>query len=89
MSTGQNYSKHQQKIIKNYYDNRGALSLQRLSELITDLYLAEGKARQSKWKQAASVLEKLSIPQSRIDHLHKQDDPSLLAKLVEELLAKE
>ena len=38
-------SKYQQKIIKNYYDNREAISLQRLSELVTELYLAEGKAR--------------------------------------------
>ena len=37
-------SKHQQKIIKNYYQNREAISLQRLSELVSELYLAEGKA---------------------------------------------
>ena len=34
-------SKYQQKVIKNYYDNREAISLQRLSELVTELYLAE------------------------------------------------
>ena len=38
-------SPYQQKIIKNYYKNRSALSHQRLSELVTDLYLAEGKKR--------------------------------------------
>ena len=42
-----NFTKHQQKIIKNYYDNRDAISLQRLSELVTELYLAEGKARET------------------------------------------
>ena len=40
------YSKHQQKIIKNYYDNRDAISLQRAQELVTELYLSEGKKRQ-------------------------------------------
>lgn len=89
MSTGRSYSKHQQKIINNYYNNRGAISLQRLGELVTDLYLAEGKARQTKWQQATSALEKLGIPQAQINHLRKQDDPALLAKLVEELMAKE
>jgi hypothetical protein len=44
------YSKHQQKIINNYYENREAISLQRLSELVTELYLAEGKARERQWK---------------------------------------
>jgi hypothetical protein len=89
MSPSRSYSKHQQKIIKNYYDNRGAISLQRLSELVTDLYLAEGKARETKWKQAVVALEKLGIPQKQILHLRQQDNPSLLAKLVEELMAKE
>jgi len=83
------YSKHQQKIIKNYYDNRGAISLQRLSELVTDLYLAEGKARESKWKQAISALEKLGLKPDRIQHLREQDNPAMLAKVVEEFMAKE
>lgn len=82
------HSKHQQKIIKNYYENKEAISLQRLSELVTELYLAEGKARGRVWKQITAALEKLKVPQSRIDHLEKQDNPALLAKLVEELLAK-
>jgi hypothetical protein len=82
------HSKHQQKIIKNYYENRDAISLQRLSELVTELYLAEGKARQRQWKYIIGALEKLRIPKTRIDHLVKQDNPSLVAKLVEELLAK-
>jgi hypothetical protein len=81
-------SKYQQKIIKNYYDNREAISLQRLSELVTELYLAEGKARQKQWKNIVSALEKLKVPASRIEHLVAQDNPSLVAKLVEELLAK-
>jgi hypothetical protein len=81
-------SKYQQKIIKNYYDNREAISLQRLSELVTELYLAEGKARQRQWKAIVSALEKLKIPPARIEHLVKQDNPALVAKLVEELLAK-
>lgn len=83
------YTKYQQNIIKNYYDNRDAISLQRLQELVTDLYLAEGKSRQTAWKHILATLTKLKIPQSRIDHLVKKDDPQLLAKLVEELMAKQ
>jgi hypothetical protein len=84
-----NYSKHQQKIIKNYYDNRDAISLQRLSELVTELYLAEGKARERQWKYIEGVLPKLGLSADRIAHLRTQDDPKLLAKLGEELLAKQ
>jgi hypothetical protein len=83
------FSKHQQKIIKNYYDNRESISLQRLSELVTELYLAEGKGREKQWKYIVGALEKLAIPSDRIEHLRKQDNPALLAKLVEELMAKQ
>src|SRR5262245_58779778 len=82
------YSSYQQKIIKNYYDNRETISLQRLSELVTDLYLAEGKKRAQCWKQIEAALVKLKAPASRIEHLKKKDDPALLAKMVEELMAK-
>ncbi len=84
-----NRSRHQERIIKRYYDNREAISLQRLSELVTELYLAEGKQRTQQWKYIVGALEKLEIPPSRIAHLREKDDPLLLAKLVEELIAKQ
>jgi predicted Mrr-cat superfamily restriction endonuclease len=83
------YSKHQQKIIRNYYQNRDAISLQRLQELVTELYLAEGKKREKQWEYVVAALEKLGLGQKRIEHLRKEDDPQLVAKVVEELLAKE
>ena len=84
-----NYSAHQQKIIKNYYQNRSAISLQRLQELVTELYLAEGKKRERQWKMIAGHLEKIGMKPDRIAKLIAQDDPALIAKLVEELLKKE
>ena len=83
------YSRYQQKIIKNYYDNRDAISLQRLSELVTDLYLAEGKSRATKWKQAAAAMEKLGVGADQIEHLVEQDNPALVAKVVEDLMNKQ
>lgn len=82
-------SKHQEKIIRNYYQNRDAIALQKLSEHVTELYLAEGKKRAQRWRHIIAALEKLEVPQSRIDHLREQDNPALLAKLVEELMAKQ
>ena len=38
-------SRYQQKIISNYYKNRDAISLQRVQEMVTELYLATGKKR--------------------------------------------
>ncbi len=81
-------SKYQEKIIRNYYQNQDAILMQRLSEQVTELYLAEGKARAKLWQRIRGVLEKLKVPATRIEHLVSSDNPSLLAKLVEELLAK-
>ncbi|MEX0679595.1 MAG: hypothetical protein WD063_21175 [Pirellulales bacterium] len=81
-------SKHQDKIIRSYYENRDAIALQRLGELVSELFLAEGKARERQWKNVVRALEKLKIPRDRIEHLVKQQNPSLVARLVEELLAK-
>jgi hypothetical protein len=82
------YSKHQSNIIKNYYENYGTIQLQKLQEQLTELYLSEGKAREKRWKQIIKSLENLKVPQSRIDHVRKSDNPQLLGKLIEELLAK-
>lgn len=82
------FTPYQQKIIKRYYDNAETGALQRLQELVANLYLAEGKARAQQWKHAKAAMEKLKVPATRIDHLVSSDNPALLAKLVEELLAK-
>jgi hypothetical protein len=82
------YTPHQQKIIKRYYNNQDAIQRQRLAELVTELYLSEGKKRQKVWVSIAAAMQKLGVAQSRIDHLLKQDNPALVAEVVKELEAK-
>jgi hypothetical protein len=79
------FTPHQQRIIKRYYANQDKIQLQKLSELVTELYLAEGKKRQRLWQTAAAAMKKLEVPQSRIDHILQRDDVALLARLVKEL----
>ena len=79
------FSKHQQNIIRNYYDNRETISLQRVQGLVTELYLSEGKKRQKHWQSLQGHLLKLSVKQETIDHLIQQDDPQLAAQLVQRL----
>ncbi len=79
---------HQQKIVKRYYNNLDAVKLQRLQELVTELYLAEGKKRTKYWNDAKKAMEQIGVPQSRIDVLVKEDKPEMLAELVKELYAK-
>ncbi|HVW39677.1 MAG TPA: hypothetical protein VHB99_20305 [Pirellulales bacterium] len=81
-------TKYQEKIIRNYYQNQDAILLQRLGEQVTELYLAEGKARAKQWERVKASLEKLKVPASRVKHIVESDNPALVAKLLEELLAK-
>jgi hypothetical protein len=76
---------YQQKIVQRYYDNLDTLKLQRLSELVGEIYLSEGKKRERLWKRALDALVQLKFPQSRIDHLATQRDPALLASVLQEL----
>ena len=76
---------YQQKIVKRYYQNFDAIKYQRLSELATDLYLAEGKKTERLWKQVAETLRKLEFPESRIEHLLQKKDPALLPPILKEL----
>lgn len=82
------FTPHQQKIIKRYYDNIDTTKLQRLSELVGELYLSTGKKLEQAWKHAVAAMQQLEVPQSRIDHLLKEKKPELVAKLVEELQKK-
>jgi hypothetical protein len=82
----EDFSKHQQGIIKRYYANLDKIQVQRLSELVTELYLSEGKKRGKLWQSAQATMEKIGIPAERIRHLLSRDDPTLLARLVKELL---
>ena len=80
-----NHTSYQQKVIRRYYQNIDRLAEQRLGELVSDLYLAEGKKKDRLWQQAASALEKVGLPQARIDHILASRDPALLAGVVKEL----
>jgi hypothetical protein len=86
----ENYTRYQQKVIKRYYENLDQISLQRLSELVADLYLADGGKKAEKlWQSAAGCMEKLGVPPARVAHILAQKKPELVANLVKELMGKE
>ena len=78
-------SAYQSKVIKNYYQNRDAIALQRAQELVTELYLASGKKRQQYWEALRKHLPLLGIKPATIEHLVKQDDPKLVAEILTKL----
>lgn len=79
------YTPYQRKIIDRYYKNFDAIQHQRLSELATELYLAEGKKRDRLWGQVESSLRKLEFPEPRIAELIQRRDPAALVPILKEL----
>jgi hypothetical protein len=79
------HTPYQRKIIERYYRNLDAIKFQRLSELATDLYLAEGKKRDRLWKQVEEKLRILEFPENRLAHLLQNRDPALLVEILKEL----
>ena len=78
---------YQEKIIKRYYENKPEIMRQKLSELVTELYLAETpKKREQLWKRVATALANVNVPQSLIDALVKGNSPAVLARFIEKQL---
>jgi hypothetical protein len=60
--------------------------LQRAQELLTELYLAEGKKKEKVWESLFTNLERMGVPADQIEHLRKVRNPELVAKLIEQKL---
>ncbi|MEZ6049022.1 MAG: hypothetical protein R3C11_26295 [Planctomycetaceae bacterium] len=80
------YTPHQQKIINRYYENRDSIDSQKLSELVTNLYLETSDKKRSKlWERAEKMMERLEVPKSRQAHIMSKQDPAILAELVKDI----
>jgi len=81
------YSAYQKAVISGYYDNLDTIMLQKLSELVTELYLADTKARKDRlWQRAHKAMVKLKVPPAIVDHIMKKQDVEILAKNLQDWL---
>jgi intergrase/recombinase len=82
------YSQYQKAVISNYYDNLDTIMLQKLSELVTELYLADTDARRDRlWQKAHRAMVKLKVPPAIIEHIMGKKDVEILAKNLQDWLA--
>jgi hypothetical protein len=83
------YSQYQKDVISNYYRNLDTIALQKLAELVSRLYLADtGAKRDRLWQRAHKAMLNLKIPSSIIDHIMTKKDVSVLAKNLNDWLAR-
>lgn len=74
-------SKYQDNVISRYYDHLDTIMLQKLGELVTELYLADSAKKQGRlWQRAHKAMKKLKVPSAIIDHIMEKKDVEILAK---------
>ncbi len=82
------YSQHQIAVIGRYYDHIDTIMLQKLGELVTELYLADTESKQSRlWQRAHKAMTKLKIRPATVAHIMEKKDVQILAKNLQEWLA--
>jgi hypothetical protein len=87
--TKQEYSEYQKDVINNYYRNLDAISLARLSELVSELYVADSDAKRARlWQRAYKAMLKLKIPAVIINHIMTKKDVQILAKNLNDWLSR-
>ena len=75
------YTEYQKDVISGYYKNLDTIMLGKLGELVTELYLADTKAKKNRlWERAHKAMIKLKVPPAIINHIIQQKDMEILAK---------
>ncbi len=86
MAKGQFHSAHQKGIIKRYYENKSDINTQKLSEIVSDLYLEESAAKQKRlWASAETALINLGAKKEQVEQIVADKNLGALAKLAEKL----
>ena len=81
-------SQYQKAVINRYYQNLDAIMLGKLSELVSELYLAQTDARRKQlWQRAQKAMIKLKIKPGLIEHIMEKRDVEILARNLAEWLA--
>ena len=86
MGSGRDFSPYQKKIVDRYYEHKDTIVLNKLGELVSDLYLCTDSKQLSRhWEGVAKALAQLKVPESRIRRVCGMRKVELLAELVTEL----
>ena len=82
------YSQYQKSVISGYYNNLDTIMLGKLSELVTELYLAGTKAKKDRlWQRVHKAMVNIRVPPAIIDHIMQKKDVVILAKNLQDWLS--
>ena len=81
------YSEHQQHIISKYYNHLDTIMLQKLQELVSELYLADTEAKRKRlWERVEKAMVNLQIPPDIVEHIMARKDVKVLAQNLQDWL---
>jgi hypothetical protein len=87
--TKREYSHYQKNVISNYYGNLDAIMLAKLSELVSELFLADTDAKRDRlWQRVHKAMLNLKIPPDIIGHIMAKKNVEILAKNLNDWLAR-
>ena len=80
------YTPYQKGIIRRYYEHGETLALQKLAEIVSDLYLADTAAKKKRlWARAEQALSHLDCPVVQRERVLSEQDVKGLAELLTQL----
>lgn len=82
MTYGGHFSKKAKGAINRFYEHADTRNLAQIQELVSELYLAEGAARDKLWKKAGEVLARVGVPADKAGPVVEARDVKKLAELV-------
>ena len=80
------YSEYQKKVIRNFYDNKDLRLVQKLGELVSNLYVETSeKKKESGWKRIKKMLTDLKVHLHEVEYLTKDKNLSMISKKLSEM----
>lgn len=86
MAKHQHLSAYQQKIVRRYYEHADSITIQKLQELVSEIYLAaDAKAAERLWKRAGEAMTKAGVDPTKVQKTVTSRDAKLFAEIVAKL----
>jgi len=80
------YTQYQKKVIRNFYDNKDLRLVQKLGELVSNLYIETNeKKKETGWRKIKKMLTDLKVHPGEVEYLTKDKDLSLISKKLDEV----
>mgnify|MGYP003407183764 CR=1 FL=1 len=80
------YTEYQKKVIRNFYENKDLRLIQKLGELVSDMYLETNeKKKESGWKKIQKMLVDLTVHPNEIEFLTKDKNLTVISRKLAEM----